>query len=113
MFDPNVFAVLSPCDVEGKALAAFLLEENVKWRSEAPSSIGKKPILDSREPTPVPPSPHEEVITAANSLVLRLDTKLMNPLNQFQFGTHMDFSAPMSSWDFEERRGSAAASSTW
>jgi hypothetical protein len=87
MYGYNVFAVLTPCDEEDKARKAFALVENATWFQEATGDIAEEPTIDSREPTPAPPTPNDVAIKTSCSIILTLDKPLKNPLNGFQFGT--------------------------
>lgn len=89
MYGYNIFAVLTPCDEEDKARTAFALEENATWFHSAPGGIAEEPAIDSRAPTPAPPTPGDGGDGATTcSIILTLDKPLKNPLNGFQFGTN-------------------------
>lgn len=91
MYDRSVLAVLTPCDEENLARMAFRLNHNAARFHGATSSIGiaQEPIIDSREPTPAPPSPSELDRSAADYILLALgDQGLEDAPNTWRFGTN-------------------------
>ena len=94
--DPDVFAVLTPWeDNKNITKTAFSLEHNQKrYVRIAPPGLAIRPMIDSREPTPGPPSPDSERSEDQSSgvvsdhLVLRFSDDLSDPLEGIQLGTH-------------------------
>lgn len=87
MSDPNVFAVLIPCDKKNLARDAFRLQDNADCYCKAVEGIAEEPTIDSREPTPAPQSSPEGNYDSADRVLLRLD-KLPKDLKKgWQFGT--------------------------
>ncbi len=92
MSNPNVFAVLIPCDINNLARTAFRLPKNVhgycKAAEGSAQGIAEEPTIDSREPTPAPgPSPEQANYNAADSILLQLDKPPKDPSRGWQFGT--------------------------
>jgi hypothetical protein len=96
MSNPNVFAVLIPCDDNNLARAAFRLPENAhgycKAAEGSAQGIAEEPTIDSREPTPAPgPSPEQANYYSADRILLRLDKPPKDPTRGWQFGTDPRF----------------------
>jgi hypothetical protein len=87
MVDPNVFAVLIPCDKENRARDAFRLRANLDCYHKGAESIAEEAIIDSRDPTPAPESLSEEGHDFTDHILLTFDKKLKNPQRGWQFGT--------------------------
>lgn len=108
MFDPDVFAVLTPVGNNYKAISAFRLSHNSKWFCEAVGGVAEKPTISSREVTPFEnPEGINNEKDRFDSLVLTFD-KLLH-LEDFQngitFGTN-----PASSHILLGYRGTRGAS---
>lgn len=98
MYDPDVFAVLVPCDKKNKARTAFRLKHNERRfvKATAPG-VAEQAIVGSRDPTPAPQSPGKEddddddTGAAANAsfdrIVLRFSNPPKNTQEGFQLGT--------------------------
>ena len=83
MSDPNLFAVLTPCDENAKQ--AFNLSENIHYYRKASQRIVEKPTISSRESTPASiPASHQP----DNCILLYFDKLPKDPKTGWQFGTN-------------------------
>ena len=96
MNDPNVFAVLIPCDKTNRAGTAFRLPENVNRFHKATGGVAEEPTIDSREPTPAPLPPSKENgegdQNATDRIILTFNKPPKDPLIGWQLGTNKDLS---------------------
>ncbi|KAF2453500.1 kinase-like domain-containing protein [Lineolata rhizophorae] len=92
MLDPNVFAVLTPCDEKNRARTAFSLPENADRFHKAVGGVAEEPTIDSRQSTPSLLSPSEETggedEDATDRIILTFDKPSKDPLKGWQFGTN-------------------------
>lgn len=92
MYDPNVFAVLTPYDEKNKARSAFTLPQNERWFQKATGGVAEQPTINSRESTPAPDaSLGDQDLDAADCLVVTFDEllkELESYQNGLQFGTN-------------------------
>lgn len=92
MYDPNVFAILTPRDDQNRARTAFGLPENVNRFHKATGGVAEEPTIDSREPTPALSLPLEEKgeedEDATDRIILTFDNPPKDPLKGWQFGTN-------------------------
>ena len=92
MDDPNVFAVLIPCDNKNRARTAFRLPENVNRFYKATGGIAEEPTIGSREPTPalLPPSKEKGKgdQNATDRIILTFNKPPKDPLKGWQLGTN-------------------------
>ena len=79
MFDPNVFAVLIPCDQKNLARDAFRLPEDADCYCNAAKDITEEPTIDSRKPTPAPQLSSEANYNSTDRIVLRLNKLPKDP----------------------------------
>lgn len=87
MSDPNIFAVLFPCDEKNRARDAFRLQANADWYRKGAEDIAEEPTLGSREPTPALQPDVEGNYNSADHIVLTFDKKAKDPQRGWQFGT--------------------------
>lgn len=91
MDNPNIFAVLTPCDETNRAQTAFRLLENADRFHRASGGVAEKPTIDSREPTPalssVPEGETKGERDALERIILTFDKPPKNPGRGWQFGT--------------------------
>ena len=89
--NPNVFAVLRPCDQKNLATTAFRLPENASRFHQASGGVAEEPIIDSREPTPALSLFSEENVDdeqdTTDRLILTFSQPPKDPLRGWQFGT--------------------------
>lgn len=88
MYDPNVFAVLTPFDNKNKASSAFKLPQNSRWFRRAIGGVAERPTIDSREPTPAEDAQSDgQELGAIDRLVVTFDELLKDPLSGLWLGT--------------------------
>jgi hypothetical protein len=114
MSNPNIFAVLIPCDKNNLARAAFRLPENVhgycKAAEGSAQGIAEEPTIDSREPTPAPgSSPEQSNYNSADRILLRLDKPPKDPTGDGNLAPIR--ASVITSSGIEGSRASAVASS--
>lgn len=97
MYDPSVFAVLIPAN--HMAQIAFALDHNAKYLVRAISGVAVNPPPSSRESTPAPQSPFDEVrdlftgdtdpFVTVDRIVLHFShmDDLIDPVDGIRFGT--------------------------
>lgn len=88
MSDPNLFAVLTPYDDSNFARDAFGLIANVDLYRKAAEGIAEEPTIDSREPTPAPPSSPMAQREFGDRILLCLNKLPKDPKTGWQFGTN-------------------------
>ncbi|KAI9778298.1 MAG: hypothetical protein M1816_004148 [Peltula sp. TS41687] len=94
MYDPDVFAVLTPYDDDNRARTAFRLKQNERrfMKATAPG-VAEEALIGSRDPTPDLSLPSEktkdDIDATYDRIVLRFSDPLNNPLEGIQFGTHV------------------------
>lgn len=88
MDNPDVFAILTPCDgYKGEnAATAFRQPHNDARYRNAAERITAKPVIGSREPTPAPLSPSLQKLEYTHCLVLRFSDFIINTANGVLFG---------------------------
>ena len=86
MYDHDVFAVMTACDLKNRASSAFKLPHNSRWFRSATGGVADKPTMSSREATPAedPPSEDEHV----DRLVVTFDELLKDCPDGLRFGTN-------------------------
>lgn len=86
--DPNLFAVLVPCDEKNFASDAFGLPENAHcYHKAAEGIVVIEPTMSSREPTPAPQIGPALQSSSDVRILLRLDKSPKKPKVGWQFGT--------------------------
>lgn len=90
MDDPNIFAVLIPCDKKNRARTAFHLPENVNRFHKATGGIVEEPTIGSRESTPalLSPAEGEGDQNATDRIILTFNKPPKDPLKGWQLGTN-------------------------
>ncbi|KAL9130730.1 MAG: hypothetical protein Q9217_001167 [Psora testacea] len=88
MLDSKLFAVLTAYDESNLAREAFGLPENVHYYRKTTEGIARKPIIDSREPTPARQPPPNANYESGDRILLRLDDPLKDPKTGWQFDTN-------------------------
>lgn len=90
MFNPNIFAILTPVDDKGLTKRVFGLPENADWFHEAIEELIEESTIGSREATPALLTTDEDVeavISTTDRIILTFDKPPNNPLKRWQFGT--------------------------
>lgn len=87
MYEPSVFAVLTPWNT--RAGDAFRLDGNAALLSKDFGGNLVDPDISSREPTPATPDPAEKDYDPVDRILLAFDKKPKNLQRGWQFGTRL------------------------